>query len=325
MVPILLFSLLLLLPYCSTYTPNPSAALTWLESYTSSPLPPTLPRSTIMKTVLEAVEEKTRSAVSTPHETDVPFDLQMLTPAERTMSVASTSRTEMSIAYSSLLSVGALRKYGLESSSLSPSSPSTTVLDFEASTSLPISSLAPPAPSPTDPYLALGVGLAILEVYLSLTMHVPFSTFFILTLAPLTLERFFLNGAISDSLLLLLVPGRRRRIARHEAGHFLISYLLGCPIEAVALTSLDALLDERFGGLSSSVSAGVSFYDPGLTGEIGEGRITRKTIDRYSAVVMGGVASEALEYGGAEGGKSDEQVRKSLLPLVYFFLSLASF
>ncbi|GMH83391.1 hypothetical protein TrVE_jg1026 [Triparma verrucosa] len=65
--------------------------------------------------------------------------------------------------------------------------------------------------------------------------------------------------------------------------------------------------DVRFGGLTTSVSAGTSFFDEKLNREIEEGRITKGTVDRYSIIVMAGIASEGMCYERAEGGASDEE------------------
>lgn len=48
-------------------------------------------------------------------------------------------------------------------------------------------------------------------------------------------DRLFLNGAVAESLTRLIVPGYRERIVRHEAGHFLVAYLLGCPVQGCLL------------------------------------------------------------------------------------------
>jgi hypothetical protein len=49
-------------------------------------------------------------------------------------------------------------------------------------------------------------------------------------------------------------------VVRHEAGHFLTAYLLGCPIESCVLSAWQASSDPRFIG-----AAGTLFFDPELT------------------------------------------------------------
>ena len=48
-------------------------------------------------------------------------------------------------------------------------------------------------------------------------------------------DRVLLNGAVAETLTRLIVPGYRERIIRHEAGHFLVAYLLGCPVQGCLL------------------------------------------------------------------------------------------
>jgi hypothetical protein len=47
--------------------------------------------------------------------------------------------------------------------------------------------------------------------------------------------------------------------------------------------------------------------------ELSSGKLTSKTVDRVSIVLMAGIAAEALELGQAEGGAGDEQALVSLL------------
>ena len=105
-----------------------------------------------------------------------------------------------------------------------------------------------------------------------------------------------------------LSPGYRRKIVEHEAGHFLTAYLLGCPVEACLLDPLRAATDPRFQG-----AAGTVFFDPLLADAMRAGSVPRSSVDRYSVVVMAGIAAEAELHGQAEGGRADEQALVRLL------------
>ncbi len=92
---------------------------------------------------------------------------------------------------------------------------------------------------------------------------------------------------------------RRDALVRHEAAHMLLALLLGCPVEAVQ-TSFRT--DRRFGG-----RAGTAFHAPalakqqrGIIAEVDE-------LGTASVVLMGGIAAEAMHYGVADGGTSDER------------------
>jgi hypothetical protein len=60
------------------------------------------------------------------------------------------------------------------------------------------------------------------------------------TILSLMLDRFVLGGRVFDAFARVLIPRYRERVARHEAGHFLVAYLLGCPIQACILRPVSA-------------------------------------------------------------------------------------
>ena len=173
-------------------------------------------------------------------------------------------------------------------------------------------------PKPTNLLLYGGAALAVLEGLTSLYYGINFNLLVFFTILLAVGDQVLVSGAIFETALRMVRPEMSQRITRHEAGHFLCAYLLGCPVEGVVLSTWAALADGRFSGRSTrAVSAGTSYYDIDLSEQIsGNKPLTRESIDRYSIIVMGGIAAEAIEYGRADGGAGDEDA------LVRFLRSL---
>ena len=173
-------------------------------------------------------------------------------------------------------------------------------------------------PRPTNLLLYGGAALAVLEGIASLYTGINFNLLVVTTILLALMDQILVSGAVFETGLRMVMPEMTTRITKHEAGHFLCAYLLGCPVEGVVLSTWAALNDGRFGGRSTrAVSAGTSYYDLDLSEQIaGTKPLTRESIDRYSIIVMGGIAAEAVEYGRADGGAGDEEA------LVRFLRSL---
>jgi hypothetical protein len=123
---------------------------------------------------------------------------------------------------------------------------------------------------------------------------------------------FFLDQTVLRGLIFEQAYGRLNseysdRIVRHEAGHLLCGYLSGLSISGYVLSGAEAFRDNIPG------QAGTLFFDARMSKELQSGTVTNRTIDRYSCVLMAGIAAEAIEYGQAEGGAGDEAGLVSLL------------
>ncbi|NET41687.1 ATP-dependent Zn protease [Okeania sp. SIO2B3] len=92
---------------------------------------------------------------------------------------------------------------------------------------------------------------------------------------------------------------RRERVIRHEAGHFLVAYLLEIPVSGYALSAWEAFRQGQ------SAQGGVRFDDQKLAAQLQKGMISEQTIDQYCTVWMAGIAAEDLVYGNTEGGAED--------------------
>lgn len=104
------------------------------------------------------------------------------------------------------------------------------------------------------------------------------------------------------------------RVIQHEAGHFLIAYLLGILPRGFTLSSLEALKQEG----SLNVQAGTAFVDFEFLEEVNSGKVSATMLNRFSCVALAGVATEYLLYGYAEGGLSDINTLDRLLKSLGF-------
>lgn len=221
----------------------------------------------------------------------------------------SPARMDMTNMYNALRTTGKLKLFGAcEEQPLASGSKTVTPLLLEEITNLSMTALTP---KPTNTLLFAGVALAGLEVIAAVAFGWNVNLLVFLTLTAGLMDRLFINGVLFESAVRIIQPQLQSKILKHEAGHFLCAYLLGCPVEGCVLSGWAALQDARFD--KRQVTAGTSFFDPILSEEMNTGTVTRGSVDRYSVIVMGGIAAEAMNFGGADGGAGDEMALVSFL------------
>lgn len=150
---------------------------------------------------------------------------------------------------------------------------------------------------------------SLLGPLLNISPAVPaIATFTILGIA--TIDSFVWEGKggniFTDSLA-SFSPKHRKRIIYHEAGHFLVAYLLKIPIQNYHLSAWEAWKNNQSG------QGGVSFDDGELRSELEQGKITPVMLERYCTVWMAGIAAENLVYQKVEGGADDKSQLKKIL------------
>ncbi|XP_057818604.1 uncharacterized protein LOC131031496 isoform X2 [Cryptomeria japonica] len=101
---------------------------------------------------------------------------------------------------------------------------------------------------------------------------------------------------------------------QHEAGHFLIAYLLGILSKGYTLSNLDAF--KKNGSLN--VQAGTAFVDFQFLEEVKSGKLSSGTLSKYSCIALAGVATEYLLFGLSEGGLTDIQQLDNLFKSLSF-------
>ncbi|KAI3447157.1 hypothetical protein Pfo_003822 [Paulownia fortunei] len=133
-----------------------------------------------------------------------------------------------------------------------------------------------------------------------------------------TLDAVSFNGGVSflvlDALGHSFSQKYHNRVVQHEAGHFLIAYLLGILPKGYTLTSLQALKKEG----SLNVQAGTAFVDFEFLEEVSKGKVSATTLNRFSCIALAGVATEYLLFGTAEGGLADINTLDNLLKSLGF-------
>lgn len=215
----------------------------------------------------------------------------------------------LSDTYKSLEQKGILRGFGSCANALAPLKPAGTTMsgnlfmeqDLLKATGLQSKAFSPPS-GVGFPSLVLGSLTAYGLLGAASSLALPVAPVGAGLFGLLGVDSILFRGAIQDTIVKTVNPKYREVVLQHEAGHLLVAYLMGNPIQGCLLDSWAALKDGRFGG----VQAGTIFYDPELGQNMASGKLSRTCLDRYSIVVMAGIAAEAMKNGQAEGGSSDE-------------------
>lgn len=155
---------------------------------------------------------------------------------------------------------------------------------------------------------------ALLGPLINLSPAVPaIATFTILGIA--TFDSFSLQGKGGTILLDWIAgfsPQHRDRIIHHEAGHFLVAYLLGVPVTGYTLSAWEACRQGQPG------QGGVTFDDVELVSQVEQGKISNQALERYCTICMAGIAAETLVFERAEGGTDDKSKLATIFKVLGF-------
>ncbi|GAB0491130.1 hypothetical protein MMPV_002379 [Pyropia vietnamensis] len=229
------------------------------------------------------------------------------TPAD---AAAMSDSADVTLLYTELQARGHLPAFGCASMPESrPLVPRVVdAADLEVRAGVPIKALAPRRLTAVWWQLA-GVGLVVGVNALAAAAGVEglaqpaLAILFLTWVADQRLAR----GAAFETLYRTVKPSYAEKVLKHEAGHFLLAYLMGAPVRGYVLSAADALK----AGIPGQ--AGTVFTDARLEAELQRGKLSGSALERFSIVLMGGIAAEALMYGQAEGGASDEAVLVGIL------------
>ena len=131
---------------------------------------------------------------------------------------------------------------------------------------------------------------------------IPISIIFAIVVGA-TLDSFFFKSTVA-TLLLDAIAGTssayRQRILQHEAGHFLVAYLLDIPITGYTISAWESVRQGQ------AAQGGVTFAPP-------PPEISAQLLQKYCTVWMAGIAAEKSLYDRAEGGGEDRQKLRGVL------------
>ena len=172
---------------------------------------------------------------------------------------------------------------------------------LEEVSGIPISALTPR--ERTTYWRLAGIMLCLFEYAVGERLGIdPLYTLIPATFAVFLSDQFFLKGAVFETIYQKLFPEYRKKVIYHEAGHFLLAYLLGVPVRDCITSAWEARKNKEIKG-----QAGTVFYDTRVAEELANQKISRSSINRLSVIIMAGIAAEANHFGRAEGGIADEQ------------------
>jgi len=143
--------------------------------------------------------------------------------------------------------------------------------------------------------------LVFISPLLSISPFIPATITFVL-LSLVTIDTLaWKNQGTNLFLNLFLSEEQKQRIIYHEAGHFLTAYFYQIPIIDYTLTPWENIKINNLG------SGGVIF-DTSFLEEKGQDlREFNLLLERFSIVLMGGIAAEKFIYKNSEGGEEDNQ------------------
>lgn len=143
--------------------------------------------------------------------------------------------------------------------------------------------------------------LVFISPLLSISPFIPATITFIL-LSLVTVDTLaWKNQGTNLFLNLFLSEEQKQRIIYHEAGHFLTAYFYQIPIIGYTLTPWENMKINNLG------SGGVIFDTSFLEKKGQDLREFNLLLERFSVVLMAGIAGEKFIYKNSEGGEEDNQ------------------